>query len=84
MKTMDKKLSEKEAAEAKRLISLFPSEIVVKISHAEEGGFCAEIFIEKDKLLTQGETVSELIEMINDAVRTYFEVPASLVSLMPE
>ncbi len=81
---MVKNISKDKIAEIERLRALFPAEILVKVSRAEEGGFCAEIHINNEVLCTDAESVSELIDMINDAVRTYFEVPTEFVSYMGE
>jgi hypothetical protein len=81
---MVKTFSKNQSIEIERLRALFPPEILVKVSHAEEGGFCAEVHIDNNVLYTDAETISELIDMINDSVRTYFEIPAGFISLMPE
>ena len=65
-----------------RLRELFPHEVEVRVRRSHDGGFVAEILTFKG-LLTDAETFSELIEMINDAVITYFEIPKEYVSYMP-
>ena len=62
--------------------NLFPCEIVVKILRSEDGGFAAEI-TEFPRCYTEADTFAELIEMINDAIMTYFEVPDKYISYMP-
>lgn len=58
-------------------IMLLPRTLSVDIYRAAEGGFWAKI-----KTLpgcnTQGEDFIDLVEMINDAVFTYFDVPQKM------
>jgi|SRR3989338_5024971 len=61
--------------------NLFPREVVVKILRSEDGGFAAEI-IEFPRCYTEADTFAELIEMINDAMIAYFEVPEKYASYM--
>ena len=68
------KLSQGEILEIQRLRSLFPPEIEVRIRRSEDGGFIAET-LTFPGVITEADTFSELIEMINDAVMSYFEVP---------
>ncbi|MEK7576604.1 MAG: hypothetical protein AAB482_02820 [Patescibacteria group bacterium] len=81
---MAKNISQDKVTEIERLRALFPAEILAKVSHAEEGGFSAEVHIDNNVLYTDAETISELIDMINDAVRTYFEIPSEFTSQMGE
>lgn len=57
-----------------KYIMILPRKLEVEIHRAEEGGFWAKV-----KGLpgcnTQGNDFFDLIDMINDAVLTYFEVP---------
>lgn len=69
-----KALSPKEIEKIQKLRALFPPEIKVRIHRSEDGGFSAEVLTFRG-CITEGETFSELIEMINDAVRVYFDVP---------
>ncbi len=62
--------------------SLFPEEVTVSVRRSEDGGFSAEI-LSYTKTFTEADTFSELIEMINDALYTYFEVPEKYISYMP-
>jgi predicted RNase H-like HicB family nuclease len=78
-----KKLTLKERKEINRLRSLFPDKIKVSAARAEEGGYVAEI-ITYPGCYTEGETFSELNSMINDCLYTYFNIPESYVSYMPE
>lgn len=76
------KLTKKNIKEINSYRSLFPREIVVKILRSEDGGFAAEI-TEFPRCYTEADTFAELIEMINDAIKTYFEVPDKYNSYMP-
>lgn len=76
------KLLKKDIKEINRLRCLFPSHISVKVYRSKDGGFCAEI-LTFPGCQTEGETLSELIEMVNDAVKTYFEVPEKYISFVP-
>ncbi|MEK7124569.1 MAG: hypothetical protein AAB877_02715 [Patescibacteria group bacterium] len=69
--------------EINRLRSLFPSQILVRVHRSDAGDFCAEVTTFPG-CFTEADTFSELIEMINDAVRTYFEIPRKYFSFMPE
>ena len=73
------KISEKQIVKFR---SLFPHEVTVSIRRSEDGGFSAEI-LSYPRMFTEGETFSELLEMLNDALYTYFEIPAKYVSFMP-
>lgn len=75
-------LTLKDQKEITRLRRLFPQEITVRAHRSEDGGFCAEI-LAYPGCFTEGDTFSELIEMINDAMMTYFEVPEKYISFMP-
>jgi predicted RNase H-like HicB family nuclease len=48
----------------------------------EDGTFLARIDTIRG-CRTEGDNFSELIEMVNDAVKTYFEVPGKLLPYMP-
>ena len=56
---------------------LLPRTLAVDIYRAEEGGFWAKV-----KSLpgcnTQGEDFIDLVDMINDAIFTYFDVPKKM------
>lgn len=60
----------------------FPKKINVIIHRLENDGFFAEITTFPG-CTTESNTFSELIEMVNDCVRTYFEIPQKYVSFMP-
>lgn len=72
----------KQSLEINRLRSLFPHSISIKVERSKDGGFVAEIKTFPG-CITQADSFSELIEMVNDAVRTYFEVPKDYSSYMP-
>ncbi|OGZ52635.1 MAG: hypothetical protein A3B25_00355 [Candidatus Ryanbacteria bacterium RIFCSPLOWO2_01_FULL_48_26] len=71
-----------EIKEINRFRALFPDEIRVNIARSENGDFTARIDTFKG-LFTEGSNFSELIEMVNDAVKTYYEVPKKFISYMP-
>lgn len=62
--------------------SLLPNTVDVNVLISKDGGFCAEI-ITFPGCITQAETFSELIEMVNDAVFTVLEVPRKYLPYMP-
>ena len=72
------RLSPEDTKEIYRLRSLFPAEIAVKVRRSDDGGFYAEI-LTFPGVITEAETFSELIGMVNDAVMTYFEIPERYV-----
>ncbi len=61
---------------------LFPRAIQVQVFRSQSGGYVAEI-TSFEKCRTQGETLSELIEMVNDAIYTYLEIPRKYLPFMP-
>lgn len=75
------KLSPEATKEIYRLRSLFPKEIEVRIRRSEDGGFFAEV-LTFPGVVTEADTFSELIEMVNDAVISYFEVPEKYASFV--
>ena len=72
----------KQDQEINTLRALFPQEISVKVERSKDGGFVAVINTFPG-CITQADSFSELIEMVNDAVRTYFEIPEQYTSYMP-
>ena len=60
---------------------ILPRTLAVDIYRAEEGGFWAKV-----KSLpgcnTQGEDFIDLVDMINDAIFTYFDVPQKMRSVL--
>ena len=77
-----KKLTQKNTKEINRLKGLFPAELTVHIRSSKDGGFVCEIKTFPG-CFTQGENLFDLIEMINDAVYTYLDVPQKYISSMP-
>lgn len=75
---MDKNITKK----IKELRSKFPQSINVKVSRSEDGGFVAEI-LTIPGCVTEGDTLSELVEMVNDCVKTYFNVPKKFFQYIP-
>ena len=76
------KISAKNKKEIFRLAKLLPREITVKVARSTDGGFSAEA-LNFPNCFTEADTFSELIEMVNDAVYTYFDVPKKFISFMP-
>jgi len=76
------KLLKRDIKEINRLRALFPSQISVRVYRSKDGGFCAEILTFLG-CYTEAETLSELVEMVNDAAKTYFEVPGKYISFVP-
>ncbi|MBI4137884.1 MAG: type II toxin-antitoxin system HicB family antitoxin [Candidatus Sungbacteria bacterium] len=56
---------------------LLPRKLSVDIHRAEEGGFWAKVR-ELPGCNTQGEDFIDLVDMINDAIFTYFDVPQKM------
>ena len=75
-------LTEQEIKEINKLRGLFPSQINVTISRVEDGTFlaCVDTF---EGARTEGNNFSELIEMVNDIVKTYLEIPERFLPYMP-
>src|SRR5258707_15142078 len=65
-----------------KLRSLFPQEITVNGRRSEDGGFSAEV-LSYANIFTEADTFAELMEMVNDALYTYFSIPHKHVSFMP-
>lgn len=76
------KITKKQVVEINRLRGLFPKSVTVRVERSQDGGFCAEVKT-FPSCVTEANTLSELIEMVNDAVRTYFEVPERFLPYMP-
>jgi predicted RNase H-like HicB family nuclease len=68
--------------EINKLRSIFPAEISVSVKRLPEGGFVAEVATYPG-ILTEAETFPELIENVNDALYTYFEIPQEYLEFMP-
>ncbi|OGZ00982.1 MAG: hypothetical protein A3B13_02670 [Candidatus Liptonbacteria bacterium RIFCSPLOWO2_01_FULL_45_15] len=75
-------MKKEEIKEINRFRALFPSEVRVNVARSENGDFVARINTFKG-LFTEGSNFSELIEMVNDAVKTYYEVPEKFIPYMP-
>lgn len=54
-----------------------PHKLSVEIHKAEEGGFWAKVR-ELPGCNTQGDNFTDLVDMINDAIFTYFDVPQKI------
>ena len=79
---MDQKITKKDIEKIKELRSKFAVRISVKVGRSKDGGFLAEI-LSFPGCITQGDTLSELVEMVNDCVKTYFNVPQRFFQYMP-
>ena len=72
----------KQLLEINKLRHLFPKTIGVNVRRSKDGGFIASIKTFPG-CATQADSFSELIEMVNDAARTYFEIPKKFLAYMP-
>ena len=72
----------KQTIEVNKLRGLFPRGITVHVNRSMDGGFVATIKTFPG-CVTQADSFSELIDMVNDAVRTYFEIPKKYLPHMP-
>ena len=77
------KLTKKDFKEMGRFIKDFPKKIEVKITSDENGVFTA-IITTLPGCVTEADTPSELVAMVNDCVRAYFEIPEKYYPFMPE
>ena len=75
-------MKKENAEEVRKLRALFPQTLAVHITRSEDEGFIARIDTFKG-LLTEADNFSELIEMVNDAVKTYYEIPKKFLPYMP-
>lgn len=75
-------LSKKSQATIEHLRAQFPQKIAVRVTRSEDGGFVAAI-VSIPGAITEAESLSELLDMVNDAVRTYFDIPKQYASYMP-
>jgi predicted RNase H-like HicB family nuclease len=74
--------AKKNIKEINRLKGLLPGELTVDIKPSKDGGLICEIKTFPG-CFTQGENLFALMEMIDDAVYTYLEIPKKYISLMP-
>jgi predicted RNase H-like HicB family nuclease len=74
--------TKKAAKEINRFKGLFPGELTVDIYPSKDGGLVCDIKTFQG-CFTQGENLFELMEMINDAVYTYLEIPRKYLRHMP-
>ncbi|MCL4405511.1 MAG: hypothetical protein M1361_02610 [Patescibacteria group bacterium] len=75
-------MDKREVEEVNKYRALFPSEIKVSVERSENGDFLATIHTFSG-LFTEASSFSELIEMVNDAVKTYFEIPDKFIPYVP-
>src|SRR3989338_502714 len=60
---------------------LMPAQIEVEMHQAEEGGFWAKVKTFPG-VITQGDDLLDLVEMVNVAIHDYLEVPQRLRKLL--
>ena len=70
------------AKKVKEFRQKFPKHINTRVIRSKDGGFVAEL-LSFPGCVTQGETLSELVEMVNDCVKTYFDVPQKFFQYIP-
>lgn len=75
-------MNKKDIETIKKLRSGFPMRISVKVDRSQDGGFVAEI-ISFPGCLTEADTLSELVEMVNDCVKTYLNISPKFFHYMP-
>lgn len=75
-------LTKKDIKEINRLRSVFPASVLVQVQRSRDGGFVAEVKTFPG-CFTEADTFSELIEMANDVVKTYLDVPLKYLPFMP-
>lgn len=75
-------IGKKQSLEINKLRGHFPKHITVRVERSQDGGFYAEVK-SFPGCVTEADTFSELIEMVNDAVKTYFEIPEQYLPYMP-
>ena len=75
-------LTPKYEQEVRRFRDVLPRQIAVRVRRSEDGGFVATV-TSLSGLHTEGDTFSELIDMVNDALYTYHDIPEKLRSFVP-
>ena len=75
-------LTKTDIKRIKELRGKFPKRISVRAGRSLDGGFVAEITTFPG-CHTQAETLSELIDMVNDCIKTYMEIPVKHYPFMP-
>jgi len=80
-----KKVSSKIRKEIEKFKKLLPRVIKVRIIACKEGGFSARVLEPKSLVgvITEGENLLELTEMINDAVYCILDIPEKFYPFMP-
>ncbi len=74
--------TKKNIKEINRLKGLLPNELVIDIRPSKDDGLVFEIKTFPG-CFTQGENLFNLMEMINEAVYTYMDIPQKYTSHMP-
>lgn len=75
-------LSEKDKNQVSNFRKKFPGKILVITTRSEDGGFVASVK-NFPGCNTQGNTLSELIFMVNDCVKCYLDIPEKYYPFMP-
>ena len=75
-------LTKKDIKEINRLRALLPAEVNVTVRASKDGGFVCEI-LTFPGAFTEADGFYELMQMINDAVYTYFDIPERYIAYMP-
>ena len=76
------RLSSKDKQLITELRQRFPQQVCLKVRRSADGDFVAAV-ADFPGVVTEGDTLSELIDMVNDAIWTYFGVPLKYRAFMP-
>lgn len=76
------RLSRSDIKKIEELRSFFPAEVEVSVRRSADGGFYAEV-LTFPRVVTEADTFSGLVEMVNDAILIYFEIPEKYSSFVP-
>jgi predicted RNase H-like HicB family nuclease len=75
-------LTKKTQLEIRRLRAQFPPKVEVSVQRSADGGFVAAV-TSMPGVFTQANTLSELLDMVNDAIRCSLKVPQKYGGYMP-
>lgn len=76
------KLTKQDERNIREIRERFPSILSVDVNRSRDGGFTAEVSTFSG-CYTEAESFTGLVDMVNDAVKTYFEIPRKYYSYMP-
>ncbi len=68
------KLTKQDEQNIREIRERFPSILSVDVNRSRDGGFTAEVSTFSG-CYTEAESFTGLVDMVNDAVKTYFEIP---------